>query len=84
MDGVSGATADPLAQGYATPIDVSHTDPSKQALIDFRDSVVNNKKPESNVYSGANTAVCVQFSLDAMIEEKIINCKPSNFYNSSI
>ena len=50
VDGVSGATADPLAQGYATPIDVSHTDPSKQALIDFRDS-------------GKSTSVCIRKNL---------------------
>lgn len=71
VDGVSGATANPHLQGTGTPIDVSHMDPSKQALIDFRDSIVNNKKPISSLETGANTSVAVQLSLDAMINEEI-------------
>ena len=70
VDGVSGATANPYLQGNGMPIDVSHIDPSKQALTDFRDSILNNTAPISDVYSGANTAVAVQLSLDAMIKEE--------------
>ena len=71
VDGVSGATVNTYLQGKGTPIKVSHTDPSKQALIDFRDAIRENKKPISNVYTGANTAVAVQLSLDAMYNEEI-------------
>jgi predicted dehydrogenase len=74
VDGVTSATAkfDP-AKGY--PIKVQHADPSKQALIDFRESVVNNKKPISDIITGGETAVCVQMGLDAMYEEKIVKWK---------
>lgn len=70
VDGVSGATENPFLQGTGIPIDITHLDPSKQALIDFRDSIQHNKQPISNVYTGANTALAVQLSLDAMIKEE--------------
>ena len=71
VDGVSGATANPQTQGRAYPIEVNHMDPSKQAIVDFRDSIINNSKPLSNVDTGGNTAMAVQMSLDAMINEEI-------------
>jgi predicted dehydrogenase len=70
VDGVTGATVNPHLQGQAVPIEVSHIDPSKQALIDFRNSVLDNKLPVSNVYTGANTATAVQLSLDAMDQQE--------------
>ncbi len=71
VDGVSGATAQwDKEKGYA--INVEHLDPSKQALIDFRDAILNNKTPLSNITSGAKTAVCVQMGIDAMYENKIV------------
>ncbi|MFH6601932.1 Gfo/Idh/MocA family protein [Maribacter algicola] len=72
VDGVSGATVK-WEEGKGIPIEVAHNDPSKQALIDFRDSIVNCKEPVSNVISGARAAVCVQMALDAMYEDKIVN-----------
>jgi predicted dehydrogenase len=77
VDGVSGATKNPYLQGKGMPINVSHTEPTKQALIDFRDSIRENKTPLSNVYTGASTAVAVQLSLDAMYNEKIVYWKDS-------
>ncbi|PID70993.1 MAG: dehydrogenase [Flavobacteriales bacterium] len=71
VDGVSGATASWVEnKGY--PIKVSHIEPSKQALIDFKDSILNNTQPISNFKTGANTAICVQMGLDAMYKEKIV------------
>ncbi len=70
VDGVSGATKSYKA-GHRIPIEVSHLDPSKQALIDFRDSILNNTQPISNITTGANTARAVQLSLDAMYNEDI-------------
>ncbi len=72
VDGVSGATVK-WEEGKGIPIEVAHDDPSKQALIDFRDSIVNGKEPISNVVSGARAAVCVQMALDAMYQDKIVN-----------
>ena len=71
VDGVSGATTS-WKHGKGIPIEVSHADPSTQALMDFRDSILNNKTPASNIYSGANAAICVQMGLDAMYNETVI------------
>ena len=71
VDGVSGASANPSTQGYGIPINVSHEDPSKQALIDYRDNILENKTPLSNIKTGANVSIAVQMSLDAMYKEEI-------------
>ncbi|AJR04542.1 Gfo/Idh/MocA family protein [Siansivirga zeaxanthinifaciens] len=74
VDGVSGATSSWDAEkGY--PIDVKHLDPSKQALIDFKESILNNKSPESNIITGAKAAICVQMGLDAMYNNEIVKWK---------
>jgi len=74
VDGVSGATVN-WAEGRGIPIEVAHEDPSKQALIDFQENVVNNKIPISNVETGAKAAIAVQMALDAMINEEIVDWK---------
>jgi predicted dehydrogenase len=71
VDGVSGATI-PWEKGKGIPIEVWDAKPSKQALVDFRNSIVNNKKPKSNIVTGAKTAICVQMGLDAMYNSKIV------------
>ncbi len=71
VDGVSGATVYPMMQGKGTAIHVEHDDPSRQALIDFRDCILDSKTPLSNIQTGANTAIAVQMSLDAMIKGEI-------------
>ncbi len=71
LDGVSGATIK-WEQGLGIPIEVEHKEPSEQALIDFRDYIFLNKKPISNVVTGANTAICIQMGLDAMYGNKIV------------
>ncbi|NVN17824.1 Gfo/Idh/MocA family oxidoreductase [Muricauda sp. HICW] len=71
VDGVSGATLN-WDQGRGIPIKFDHEDPSKQALIDFRDNIVNNTLPVSNARTGAMAATCVQMGLDAMYNDKII------------
>jgi len=64
-------------QGNGRQINFSHGDPTKQALIDFRDNILNNKTPVSNVHTGARTAAAVQLALDAMYDEKIVYWKDS-------
>ncbi len=71
IDGVSGATAK-WDKGKGTPIDIDHKDPSKQALLDFRESVLNNKRPESNEITGSKAAICVQMSLNAIHNDEIV------------
>ena len=71
VDGVSGATAKwDKAKGYN--INIEHLEPSKQALIDFKNAIINNKKPLSDITTGAKTAVCVQMALDAMYNNEIV------------
>jgi len=81
VDGVSGATKQ-WEQGKGIPIKVEHAEPSRQALMDFRDSILNNSKPESNIITGANTAFCVQMGLDAMYNGKIIHKESQDYYES--
>lgn len=76
VDGVSGATVQwDKEKGYK--INVEHINPSQQALLDFRDSVLNNKQPESNIITGAKTAICVQMGLDAMYNNEIVKWNAS-------
>ena len=74
VDGVAGATVK-WEEGKGFPIQIAHEDPSKQALTDFRDGIINNQKPISNVASGAKAAACVQMGLDAMYSSKIVDWK---------
>ncbi|MEC7769851.1 MAG: Gfo/Idh/MocA family oxidoreductase [Bacteroidota bacterium] len=71
VDGVSGATLN-WDQGRGIPVKFDHEDPSKQALIDFRDNIVNNTLPISNAKTGAMAALCVQMGLDAMYGNTIV------------
>ncbi|MGB5417497.1 Gfo/Idh/MocA family protein [Algibacter sp.] len=71
VDGVSGATAHwETEKGY--PLNIEHLNPSTQALIDFKSSIVINKTPESSVITGAKAAICVQMGLDAMYNNEIV------------
>ncbi|MGX1928557.1 Gfo/Idh/MocA family protein [Flagellimonas sp. 2504JD4-2] len=74
VDGVSGATVK-WDQDKGVPIEVEHLDPSKQALLDFRDSILSNTTPKSNVISGAKAAICVQMGLDALYSGNVVNWK---------
>ncbi|GIZ09750.1 Gfo/Idh/MocA family protein [Flavobacterium sp. UMI-01] len=77
VDGVSGASVT-WEKGLGIPIQMEHKEPSEQALVDFRESIVLNKKPISDVITGANTAICIQMALDAMYQNTIV--KSPNFY----
>ena len=72
VDGVSGATLN-WDQVRGIPLQFDHEDPSKQALIDFRDNIVNNTLPVSNAKTGAMAATCVQMGLDAMYDDVIMS-----------
>ncbi len=73
VDGVSGATiTSGWVEGKGIEIPVNHNNPSKQALMDFRDSILTNTQPISNVITGAKTAIAVQMGIDAMYEDKIV------------
>jgi predicted dehydrogenase len=78
VDGVSGATTN-WTQSKGTPIEISHIDPTKQALIDFRDSIVNNSPPLSGVITGAKAAYAVEMGIQAMDTEKTIFWDKNNY-----
>lgn len=71
VDGVSGATAQ-WDKDKGFNINIEHLDPSKQALLDFKSSITNNKTPLSNIITGAKAATCVQMGLDAMYNNQIV------------
>ncbi len=77
VDGVAGATVK-WDDGKGIPIEVNHEEPSKQALIDFKDSIITNKQPASDIVSGAKAATCVQMGLDAMHNDKIVYWPPTS------
>jgi len=71
VDGVSGATEQwDKEKGYK--INIEHLNPSEQALLDFKEAILNNKQPKSGVITGAKTAICVQMGLDAMYNNEIV------------
>lgn len=71
LDGVSGATIQ-WEKGKGIPINVHHADPTEQALIDFADSILQNKVPQSGFQTGAKAAIAVQMGIDAMLNNKIV------------
>lgn len=71
VDGVSGATKKAWEQGQGAPIDAPGNDPTIDALKQFRASVFEGAPVVSNIETGANTAKCVQISLDAMYGENV-------------
>ena len=74
IDGVTGASVKwDETKGY--PIEIDHIAPTLQAIIDFRDNVINNTKPISNELTGAQAAIMVQMSLDAIENSSVLNWK---------
>jgi len=78
VDGVSGATTN-WTQGKGMPLDIKHLDPTKQALIDFRDSIINNKAPLSGVITGAKAAYAVDMGIKAMDTQETVNWDDANY-----
>lgn len=71
VDGYSGATIG-WTKNKGIPLNLDHTEPTLQSLIDFRDNIWGNKLPLSNVHSGAQTAYAVDMAIRAMDQEKAI------------
>ena len=71
VDGVSGATTN-WSEGKGTPLNIKHLDPTKQALMDFREAIINNKTPLSNVTTGAKAAYAVDMGIKAMDTDETV------------
>jgi predicted dehydrogenase len=81
VDGVSGATTN-WSQSKGLPLDLIESDTNRatlQALIDFRDSILNNKRPLSNITTGANVAYAVEMGIQAMDTNKVIEWNDDQF-----
>ena len=78
VDGVSGATTNWM-QGKGTPLNIKHLDPTKQALIDFKDAIINNKNPLSGVITGAKTAYAVEMGIKAMDTGEMVHWDNINY-----
>jgi len=71
VDGVSGATTN-WSQSKGIPVDIKHIDPTRQALMDFRDAIVNQSKPLSSAITGAKAAYAVEMGIQAMDTQKTV------------
>lgn len=71
VDGVSGATASWTA-GKGIAIEYKHTEPTRQALEDFRTAIIENKMPLSNFKSGAKVAFAVDMGIRAMDTNQVV------------
>ena len=71
VDGVSGATVQ-WDKEKGSKINLEHLNPTKQALLYFKEAILNNQQPKSNIITGAKTAICVQMGLDAMYNNEIV------------
>ncbi len=72
VDGVSGATAS-WTEGKGIAIEYKHTEPTRQALEDFRTAIIENKMPLSNFKSGAKVAFAVDMGIRAMDTNQVVN-----------
>lgn len=78
VDGVTGATKIVWDKDGGTPILTEETkDGTWYALKDFHNSVVTNKMPDSNIYTGAKTAVVVDLINKSAYNNTIEKWKPS-------
>lgn len=71
VDGVSGATRTAWQLGKGVPIDAPTGDPTLEALRQFYLAITQSAPVASNIYTGAQTAKCVQISLDALYQKEI-------------
>ena len=77
VDGVSGATSEAWEKGQGAPIEVrGDIDATIQALMDFRDNVNNEREPDTNVITGAKTAILVSLANEAMDTNRVVHLKP--------
>ncbi|MEO9806589.1 MAG: Gfo/Idh/MocA family oxidoreductase [Reichenbachiella sp.] len=79
IDGVSGATVKRSGHRNYVKINVPHKDPSRQALIDFRDSIRDGQKVISDVKTGALAAYGV-FMANRAMQKQTIETWDDNFY----
>ena len=75
VDGVSGATQS-WTEGKGNLINFNHLEPTRQALEDFKSSIINNTVPLSNLKSGAAVSFAVDMGIRAMDLKKVVSWSP--------
>ena len=75
VDGVTGAT-ESWTEGKGNSIDFEHKEPTRQALEDFRESIINNTNPKSNINSGADVSFAVDMGIRAMDLSEVVSWDP--------
>ncbi|SEM64796.1 Predicted dehydrogenase [Mucilaginibacter gossypiicola] len=76
VDGVTGATRITWNKEGGTPILPESTkDGTWYALNDFYEKVRSGKLPDSNIYTGARTAICVHLANKALYNKEIVSWK---------
>ena len=75
VDGVSGATKS-WTEGKGNPINFNHLEPTRQALEDFKSSIINNTIPLSNLKSGAAVSFAVDMGIRAMDLKQVVSWNP--------
>ncbi|MBZ4191334.1 Gfo/Idh/MocA family oxidoreductase [Niabella sp. 3A5MI-3] len=74
VDGVTGASKIAWNKEGGTPILPAPTkDGTWYALMDFYKAVSSGKLPDSNVYTGAKTAICVHLANQALYNQEVIH-----------
>lgn len=78
VDGVTGATKIVWDKNGGIPIktDLPAKDGTYYALKDFHTSILEKKQPDSNVITGATTAICVHLANKAMYGQQIERWEP--------
>lgn len=76
VDGVTGATKISWDKEGGTPILPDATrDGTWYALNDFYDKIGSGTLPDSNIYTGAKTAICVHLANQALYNNEIVHWK---------
>jgi hypothetical protein len=76
VDGVTGATKISWDKDGGTPILPDATkDGTWYALNDFYEKISSGLLPESNIYTGARTAICVHLANQALYNKEIVHWK---------
>ena len=75
FDGVSGATQS-WTEGKGNLINFNHLEPTRQALEDFKSSIINNTIPLSNLKSGAAVSFAVDMGIRAMDLKQVVSWNP--------
>ncbi len=77
VDGVSSATIPLMDEKGAIPIKWDKKDPTFEALTEFADNILNNRKPSCDVETGARLSIAVRQAFESVHQRKRMDWKDS-------